>query len=141
MDIADVQKCIQYVISLTSINHWSCTVVCAYPAGPAVPSRRCRWHVVAWLCACTGCECASGLCDAVSGQCVCPPRVTGPDCDVCLPQTFGFDPLIGCEDCACDPNGVVYNNHDCDINTGQCRSVLTSSETKMVAISLTMLLQ
>ena len=42
------------------------------------------------------CDCPSGLCDSV-GNCICPPRVTGEDCDNCLPQTFGFDRLIGCE--------------------------------------------
>ena len=45
----------------------------------------------------TECRCPSGLCHPETGQCVCPPRVTGPNCDVCLPNTFGFDPLIGCE--------------------------------------------
>jgi len=82
---------------------------------------------------CTGCECASGLCDAVSGQCVCPPRVTGADCDVCLPQTFGFDPLIGCEDCACDVNGVRFDDRDCDLHTGQCRSALTYLLARLVS--------
>jgi len=74
-----------------------------------------------------GCHCASGLCDPQTGQCVCPPRVTGADCDVCLPQTFGFDPLIGCEDCACDPNGVRRHRQDCDITTGQCRYLQSTS--------------
>ncbi len=67
------------------------------------------------------CVCPSGLCDPVSGQCVCPPRVTGANCNECFPRTFGYDPLIGCEDCNCEPLGVENNDLDCNINTGQCR--------------------
>jgi len=69
---------------------------------------------------CRQCNCPSGLCDAATGRCMCPPRVTGTNCDICQSQTFGFDALIGCEDCSCDPSGVVNNNLDCDIQTGQC---------------------
>ena len=62
---------------------------------------------------------------------MCPPRVTGVDCGTCLPFTFGFDPLIGCEDCDCDPQGVVGGNLACDINTGA-----TGGVTGHVAVSL-----
>ena len=79
--------------------------------------------VCAWPVSYTACNCPSGLCDARTGQCVCPPRVTGEDCNTCLPLTFGFDPFIGCEECDCDSGGVVGNNIDCDVNTGQCRFV------------------
>lgn len=71
----------------------------------------------------TECNCPSGLCEPTTGKCVCPPLVTGPNCNICLPQTFGFDPLIGCEECNCDPEGVVGNNLDCEINSGQCKLV------------------
>ena len=70
----------------------------------------------------SGCNCPSQLCDSMTGQCVCPPKVTGDDCDICLPETFGFDPLIGCEECNCDQLGVVNNNLNCETNNGQCRS-------------------
>ena len=68
-----------------------------------------------------GCNCPYGLCDPESGQCVCPPRVTGANCDTCLPRTFGFDKYIGCEECNCDPDGVTSGNLECDVTDGQCR--------------------
>ena len=69
----------------------------------------------------SACVCPSGLCDSNSGQCICPPRVTGESCNECLPRTFGYDPLIGCEDCNCEPRGIEDNDLECNINTGQCR--------------------
>ena len=27
---------------------------------------------------------------------MCPPRVTGDNCDQCVPATYGYDPLVGC---------------------------------------------
>ncbi|XP_013408769.1 laminin subunit alpha isoform X2 [Lingula anatina] len=73
---------------------------------------------------CRPCDCPLGLCDPVSGRCVCPAKVTGQNCDTCLPQTFAYDPIVGCEDCNCDPSGVVSSQFggelDCDLQTGQC---------------------
>ncbi|CAH1775060.1 unnamed protein product, partial [Owenia fusiformis] len=69
---------------------------------------------------CKRCNCPSGLCEPRTGRCVCPERVTGENCDTCLPRTFGYDPLIGCEDCNCDRQGVRGRNMNCDVNTGAC---------------------
>lgn len=46
--------------------------------------------------------------------------MTGERCDRCLPQTFGFDPILGCEDCNCEPYGVRNRDINCDVETGQC---------------------
>ncbi|ODM92460.1 Laminin subunit alpha [Orchesella cincta] len=70
---------------------------------------------------CKPCDCPStALCDDNTGECVCPPRVTGAKCDICAPLTYGFDPLIGCEECNCHPPGVVNGNLQCDLLNGQC---------------------
>lgn len=67
----------------------------------------------------TACNCPSGLCDDRTGQCMCPPHVTGDNCDTCLAETFGFDQLIGCEECNCDPDGVRRRNMACDVVSGK----------------------
>lgn len=33
---------------------------------------------------------------------------------------FILDPLIGCEDCQCRIEGVMYARLECDLRTGQC---------------------
>ena len=43
-----------------------------------------------------GCEDPLDDCGGNSGQCSCPPLVTGRTCDACLQNTFG-DPSVGCE--------------------------------------------
>ena len=58
---------------------------------------------------------------------MCPPRVTGDLCDSCLPLTFGFDALIGCEDCDCDVQGVANGNMACDVSDGQCECRLATT--------------
>lgn len=55
----------------------------------------------------------------LSGECICPPRVTGERCDKCMPLTYGVDPIIGCVDCNCDPSGVE-NDLQCDLFNGSC---------------------
>ncbi|GIY12987.1 laminin subunit alpha [Caerostris darwini] len=68
------------------------------------------------------CDCPStAYCQPVTGQCICPPRVTGDRCDSCVPYTYGFDSIIGCEECNCHPLGVVNGNLQCDLETGQCQ--------------------
>lgn len=59
----------------------------------------------------------------ISGECICPIRVTGEKCDQCTPLTYGFDPIVGCEDCNCDPHGVQINNLQCDLFNGSCALV------------------
>jgi laminin, alpha 3/5 len=53
-------------------------------------------------------------------ECICPPRVTGEKCDQCIAYTFGFDQVIGCEECNCNPYGVLNGNLQCDLNNGSC---------------------
>jgi laminin alpha 3/5 len=37
-----------------------------------------------------------------------------------MPETYGFDPIVGCEDCNCNPMGVAEQNLQCGLETGQC---------------------
>ncbi|XP_070555377.1 laminin subunit alpha-like [Ptychodera flava] len=69
---------------------------------------------------CQPCNCVTGICEEQTGECICPPNVGGPQCDQCLPQTFGYDPFIGCERCDCSLSGVRRGNGNCDLVTGQC---------------------
>ena len=43
-----------------------------------------------------GCSCRSGVCNEVTGECICPDNVVGDTCDQCIDRTFGYDPLVGC---------------------------------------------
>ena len=63
------------------------------------------------------CECGdpSESCDVGSGQCVCPPLVTGRTCDSCMENTFG-DPGEGCFPCGCDDVGT----DSCNGTSGEC---------------------
>uniref|UniRef100_A0A8C4QXA4 Laminin, beta 2 (laminin S) n=1 Tax=Eptatretus burgeri TaxID=7764 RepID=A0A8C4QXA4_EPTBU len=45
-----------------------------------------------------GCEC-----DAMSGQCLCLPHVTGKRCDRCVETYWREEGIQGCAPCACDP--------------------------------------
>lgn len=47
-------------------------------------------------------------------------RVTGEKCDQCIAYTYGFDPIIGCEECDCEPLGVARGNLQCDLSNGSC---------------------
>ena len=54
-------------------------------------------------------------CDVSTGQCPCPPLVTGRTCDSCMAGSYG-DPLLGCSVCTCDAVGTEY----CNDTTGEC---------------------
>lgn len=54
------------------------------------------------------------------GECICPPRVIGERCDRCALNTYGFDPIIGCEECRCNEIGVLNGELQCNLLTGQC---------------------
>ncbi|ESO00345.1 hypothetical protein HELRODRAFT_192596 [Helobdella robusta] len=69
---------------------------------------------------CRECQCPTGICEPRTGRCVCPKLVTGENCDTCLPNTFGYNALVGCEECGCDARGVVSADMECDENSGQC---------------------
>ncbi|GAB1601049.1 laminin subunit alpha-like [Argonauta hians] len=70
---------------------------------------------------CKRCQCNVGLCHPITGDCVCPPNVTGKKCDQCRPKTYAYDPYVGCKECNCNTRGVVNNDLNCDLNSGQCR--------------------
>ncbi|XP_037539700.1 laminin subunit alpha-5 [Nematolebias whitei] len=63
----------------------------------------------------------SGLCEPITGDCICPPRTLLPECTQCEPQTFGCHPVVGCEVCNCSWTGVISSDVSCDTFNGQCR--------------------
>uniref|UniRef100_A0A3Q1EJI1 Laminin subunit beta-4-like n=1 Tax=Acanthochromis polyacanthus TaxID=80966 RepID=A0A3Q1EJI1_9TELE len=74
--------------------------------------------------ACIPCDCdpagsqGGGLCDALSGRCVCKENVEGERCDRCKRGFFGLrqDDPAGCQACRCHSLGSV----GCDQLTGSC---------------------
>ena len=36
------------------------------------------------------------MCDPVTGQCLCPPLVTGRTCDSCMPYNWNYNEQDGC---------------------------------------------
>uniref|UniRef100_A0A4W5Q591 Laminin subunit beta-1 n=1 Tax=Hucho hucho TaxID=62062 RepID=A0A4W5Q591_9TELE len=77
---------------------------------------------------CIPCDCDltgsldNGLCDPVSGRCVCKENVAGDRCDRCKFGFYGFsqeDPT-GCQRCRCNFLGSVLTPYPCDQVTGQC---------------------
>ncbi|XP_058502469.1 laminin subunit beta-4 isoform X2 [Solea solea] len=75
--------------------------------------------------ACIPCDCdtdgslGDGLCDGLTGQCVCKQNVEGQRCDRCKHGFFGLSPdnAAGCQACRCHPLGSVGS---CDQLTGSC---------------------
>ncbi|XP_034542548.1 laminin subunit beta-4 [Notolabrus celidotus] len=75
--------------------------------------------------ACIPCDCdpagseGGGLCDALSGQCVCKENVEGQRCDRCKPGSSNLraDDPAGCQVCRCHGLGSVGS---CDQQTGSC---------------------
>ncbi|XP_067090683.1 laminin subunit beta-4 [Osmerus mordax] len=77
---------------------------------------------------CIPCDCDpagsldGGLCDPVSGRCVCKENVNGERCDRCQYGFYGLnqeDPS-GCQRCQCNFLGSVLTPHPCDQETGRC---------------------
>uniref|UniRef100_A0A6Q2YVN4 Laminin, beta 2-like n=1 Tax=Esox lucius TaxID=8010 RepID=A0A6Q2YVN4_ESOLU len=79
---------------------------------------------------CIPCDCdatgslENGLCDPVSGRCVCKENVGGERCDRCKFGFYGLsqeDPT-GCQSkrCTCNFLGSVLTPYPCDQQTGQC---------------------
>ncbi|OTF72579.1 hypothetical protein BLA29_005761, partial [Euroglyphus maynei] len=62
-----------------------------------------------------------GICDTVTGDCMCKANVQGRTCNMCKPNTYQLNSarFFGCVDCECDVGGAVSS--DCDKFTGQCR--------------------
>ncbi|XP_063394216.1 laminin subunit alpha [Cydia fagiglandana] len=70
---------------------------------------------------CRPCHCSqAAICDD-NGQCICPRNVIGENCNECRPLTFNFDEYRGCDDCNCNPLGVVDGNLECDKQSGNCQ--------------------
>ncbi|KAI7811799.1 laminin subunit beta-4 precursor [Triplophysa rosa] len=78
--------------------------------------------------ACIPCECNpdgsvdGGLCDPVTGQCVCKQNVEGVRCDRCKFGFYGFsrDDPSGCQLCGCNFIGTIRTGNPCDQTTGRC---------------------
>ncbi|XP_070829105.1 LOW QUALITY PROTEIN: laminin subunit beta-4 [Chaetodon trifascialis] len=76
--------------------------------------------------ACIPCDCdpagsqGGGLCDSLSGRCVCKDNVDGQRCDRCKGGFFGLrqDDPSGCQACRCHALGSVGS---CDQQTGSCQ--------------------
>lgn len=61
-----------------------------------------------------------GICDGITGQCMCKPNVASRQCSECKDGTYQLEEnnLFGCHDCGCNIGGSVNNN--CDKDSGQC---------------------
>lgn len=59
------------------------------------------------------------LCDQLTGQCNCKPKVWGRQCDQCMPNHFNISHADGCQPCECNLIGSV--DASCDAFTGQCK--------------------
>ncbi|KAM3968484.1 laminin subunit alpha [Aphomia sociella] len=69
---------------------------------------------------CRPCHCSdAAICDD-NGNCICPKNVQGEKCDKCKPFTFNFDMQRGCDDCNCNPLGIIGNRMQCHNETGNC---------------------
>lgn len=66
---------------------------------------------------CKPCNCGSGICDPITGTCLCPPN-TNEDCTICQENYFQFHPILGCADCECNYEGSI--NLNCEVDSGQC---------------------
>ncbi|CAF0881627.1 unnamed protein product, partial [Brachionus calyciflorus] len=66
---------------------------------------------------CKKCDCPTGNCDDITGECFDPPCSTKSTCnDGC----FGFHSMFGCDECNCNLEGTLDRNTTCDKVTGQC---------------------
>nr|ABY40628.1 alpha 3,4,5-laminin [Ciona savignyi] len=70
---------------------------------------------------CQPCDCGGAMCDTVDGNCICPINTVAPACNQCKPLTHSFDPIQGCLECDCNPEGVEnVTDRGCSVTDGQC---------------------
>lgn len=67
---------------------------------------------------CSICDSSAKICDQDTGRCVCPPLSHGTECQLCYPNTWGWELFKGCKNCECNQIGALKQS--CDIKTGQC---------------------
>jgi laminin, alpha 1/2 len=67
---------------------------------------------------CSICDSSAKICDQETGRCVCPPLSHGSECQLCHPNTWGWEFLKGCKNCECNQMGSMKQS--CDVKTGQC---------------------
>lgn len=68
-------------------------------------SLYCKWKIISMEIlirrkiptGCQPCDKPGHVCDSITGQCVCPPLTTGPQCGQCQPNTWGHDRVAGCK--------------------------------------------
>ncbi|XP_037959166.1 laminin subunit alpha-1 [Teleopsis dalmanni] len=68
---------------------------------------------------CIPCAGEGQVCDPINGRCICPPNSRGLGCAQCVSGTWGWQPRLGCRDCACDRIGSI--GQVCESNSGQCQ--------------------
>jgi laminin alpha 3/5 len=63
---------------------------------------------------CRQCKCPpTATCNEETGECICAPFVTGTadsPCSECEENTFGYDPITGCQECNCMVEGTQRGN-------------------------------
>ncbi|XP_005099143.1 laminin subunit beta-1 [Aplysia californica] len=61
-------------------------------------------------------------CDVLTGQCSCKDRVIARNCSECISGYWGLtaDNALGCNECACNPQGTKGNTNMCDKTDGSC---------------------
>ena len=47
-------------------------------------------------------------------------NVEGPRCSKCVENTFGYNPVTGCQACDCKVDGTVDGAMNCSLESGQC---------------------
>lgn len=60
------------------------------------------------------------MCDDQTGRCICPPLSRGPDCQQCVPNSWGWQHRRGCRPCDCDHHGTFEPNK-CNVYGGECQ--------------------
>ena len=57
------------------------------------------------------------------GDCICAPHVIDSEegkCTQCEENTYGYDPITGCQECDCMTEGTINGNMSCALETGFC---------------------